>query len=83
MTLDTRFKTISENWEHFNKVDIAPTAPQVQRDEMQRAFLAGVSSGIVLTIMANEQPASLEAIKKLVSELEMYIAVFRARRREG
>lgn len=82
--IENRFPTIEANWDHFEKVDIAPTAPQIQRDEMKRAFYAGASSGMLLTVIAHNGKTLQEALQevaKLNAELMAYAALRKAARR--
>ena len=73
--IENRFPTIVANWAHFEKVDIAPGAPQIQRDEMQRAFMAGASSGIILSLIAIESSNATVELKKLHAELATWKAL--------
>lgn len=80
--IPNRFPTLEANWEHFEAVDIAPQAPQVQRDEMKRAFMAGASSGMLLTVIAyttGKTPHEAVAqVAKINAELMAYAAVRKA-----
>ncbi len=75
-----RFPTVAANWEHFNRVDIAPSAPQIQRDEMQRAFMAGVSSGLVLALAAEQSDDFAAGLARINAELVAWAAMRKAKR---
>lgn len=64
-----RFPTVAANWEHFATKDISPNAPEIQRSEMKRAFMAGVSSGLVLAIVAHQSQDVNGALLKINAEL--------------
>ena len=65
--------TMATEWAHFESADIAPDAPEVQRMEMRKAFYAGLSSGIKLSL----QRTAFEN----VAEMHEYIAAEDSRRR--
>lgn len=73
-----RFPTLAANWEHFEKVDMAPNAPQVQRDEMKRAFYAGSSSVMAIASDANARGSFWDEMAKLLSELQAFKALQKA-----
>lgn len=73
-----RFPTVAANWEHFDSVDIAPNAPPVQRNEMKRAFMAGLSSGLVLALNAQRSADQTGEIKKVWAELQTFMALRKA-----
>lgn len=83
MTDLLRFPTIAANWEHFEKVDIAPTAPAIQRHEMKRAFMAGLSSGVLLTINAHQSGEWATELQKLNAELMTYVTLMKASAKSG
>lgn len=66
------FPTLAANWEHFEKVDIAPTAPAIQRSEMQRAFYAGASTGLAQACFAQESGDFPGGIAELLAELKAW-----------
>lgn len=76
--IENRFPTVRANWDHFEKKDIAPNAPQIQRDEMQRAFMAGFSSGLLLSIIAHQSEDVVGELAKLNSELMAWSAMRKA-----
>lgn len=79
--IENRFPTLLANWEHFEKVDIAPTAPPIQRHEMQRAFYAGASSGMALACFAWDSGDFPGGIAELLAELKAWKAMRNARDR--
>lgn len=70
-----RFPTVAANWEHFAKVDIAPNAPPEQRSEMERAFMAGLSSGLLLSMAAYDNDEPAPELAKLNAELMAWSAL--------
>jgi hypothetical protein len=78
-----RFKTIEANWRHFNDVDIAKAAPELQRSEMYRAFMAGAGSALMLAIDAHTYGDFRTEAVKLFAELGSYLAIADARRRRS
>jgi hypothetical protein len=50
VTDTTKYPDVRTHWEHFAAVDIPRDAPPIQRHEMQRAFMAGASSGMLLVV---------------------------------
>jgi hypothetical protein len=75
-----RFGTLEANWENFNAVDIAPAAPNVQRREMRRAFMAGGASALVLAVDAHVYGDFTAAMRNLQAELGTYLAIADAKR---
>lgn len=73
-----RFPTVAANWEHFEKVDIAQNAPDIQRFEMKRAFMAGLSSGLVLALNAHASGDTATEMLKLNAELLTYSTLMHA-----
>lgn len=73
-----RFPTLAANWEHFDRVDIAPTAPQIQRDEMKRAFYAGCSSAMAIASDATAKRCFWEEMAKVLAELQTFRALQKA-----
>lgn len=73
-----RFPTIAANWAHFDKVDIAPNAPQIQRDEMKRAFYAGASSALLLSVVATSAKDPHAEIAALNAELATFLTIRKA-----
>jgi imidazolonepropionase-like amidohydrolase len=75
------YPTLAANWDHFSKVDIAPDAPQIQREEMKRAFYAGASSGMLLVVVAcdgkSDEEFAIEVLK-LNAELCLFSALRKA-----
>jgi len=77
--IENKFPTVAANWEHFERVDIAPNAPPIQRHEMKRAFLAGFSSGMLLATIAYESNDPIAEISKLNAELAAWLAMQKAK----
>ena len=67
--------TIAEMWAHFDRVDIAPEASDLQRDEMQRAFYAGASSVAPLFIREDTIEGMLEEVSRVLAELKTWKAI--------
>lgn len=65
--------TLASEWAHFEKVDIAPTAPDVQRMEMRKAFYAGIASGVKLS--------QLYTVEENLAEIHAHIEAEDSRRR--
>lgn len=63
-------------------MDIAPTAPPIQRNEMQRAFYAGVSTGMALSCFAQESGNFAGEMAELLAELKAWKAMRNARDRQ-
>lgn len=76
-----RFTTLEANWANFNAVDVAPDAPDVQRREMRRAFMAGAASSLMLAVDAHFFADFRAEVMKLQAELRTYLALANARRR--
>lgn len=74
------FPTIGENWAHFERIDIAPTAPKVQRDEMQRAFYAGAATGLAQACFAHYSGDFAGELSKLIAEVRTWKALRVAQR---
>lgn len=68
-------KTLLENWEHFEDVDLAPDAPAIQRDEMMRAFYAGASSACAIIAQANirDGDAVHKALERMLVEQKAFL----------
>lgn len=77
-----RFTTIAANWQNFNAVDIAPAAPAVQRVEMQRAFMAGAATTLMLAIDAHAYADFDAEVKIMFAELQTWLAMANARRQQ-
>lgn len=65
--------TMASEWSHFESVDIATTAPAVQRMEMRKAFYAGMASGVKLAL--SRTPG------ENLAEMQEHIAAEDSRRR--
>jgi|SRR5882724_8679276 len=65
-------KTISGNWGHFERLDIAPDAPDVQRQEMKRAFIAGAGSVLLLWSWTLGTPNPRKTLQELREELTQF-----------
>lgn len=76
-----RLVTIEKNWTHFDGVDIAPNAPDVQRREMRRGFMAGAASALMLAVDAYFNADFVEEVRKLQAELGTYLTIANAKRR--
>jgi len=64
--------TMATEWAHFERVDIAPIAPEVQRMEMRKAFYAGIGSGVKLSLQRTPQ--------SVLAEMKEYMAAEDSRR---
>jgi hypothetical protein len=76
-----QFTTISANWDNFNAVDIPAAASPVQRREMNRAFIAGAGTALMLVVDAYVDGQIEAQIDRLRAELHTWLAVANARRR--
>jgi hypothetical protein len=65
-------RTILGNWQHFERVDLAPEAPGVQRYEMRRAFWAGAGSMLLLCSKLIGAPTAKKALLDLNDELKRF-----------
>ena len=71
---------IAEHWAHFASVDIHPDAPQAQRNEMERAFMAGAISAVHLFALCVTHKDYAERISDLAAELEAWNVSWNARK---
>lgn len=66
-------ESIAGNWRHFERVDIAPEAPEIQRKEMRRAFNAGVGSILLLWSQTVGRPNARAKLLELAEEQKQYL----------
>ena len=72
-------KTILQrNWQSFEAVIIPPDAPQVQRDEMKKAFFAGCTIALGVTFALGNSDLSEEAASLLLEGMREEIEAFAA-----
>ena len=76
----TQIHTIADHWEHFNAVDIPADAPPIQRDAMQRAFMAGLVSGLQLAISAYATAEPQREIMKILADFDTWQACDKMKR---
>lgn len=50
------WKTIAEAWSYFQNRVVYPKAPQIQKDEMRKAFFAGAASCFDLMMDISASP---------------------------
>ncbi len=73
---------VAAHWDHFQRVDIPAAAPYEQRHEMKRAFLAGLSSGIVIALnLAKANGSQYEALARRLCDLMTEVSAMDAVRR--
>ena len=65
-------RTVLGNWQHFERVDLAPETPDVQRYEMRRAFWAGAGSMLLLCSRLIGTPTAKKALLDLNDELKRF-----------
>ena len=63
-------RTILGNWQHFERVDLAPESPDIQRYEMRRAFCAGAGSMLLLCSRLLGTPTAKKSLLVLNAELK-------------
>jgi hypothetical protein len=86
MSIDTlKYPDVAAHWDHFARVDIPAGAPPIQREEMERAFMAGVSSGVALIVAMLDKGDGIprevwERVAAVNAELGAWAATRRARR---
>lgn len=60
--------TMASEWSHFQSMDIAPSAPEVQRMEMRKAFYAGIASGVKLGLLRTKETNLAEMREYIAAE---------------
>lgn len=74
------WKTIAQAWNYFQSKVVSPSAPQIQKDEMRKAFFAGASSCFDLIMSFTEFPNAVSELKmtELHREFENYAKMLKA-----
>ena len=67
-------KTITGNWNYFERVDIHPDARDVQRQEMKRAFVAGAGSILLIWSYTLGTPNPHKTLQELREELTQFFS---------
>jgi len=80
-------RSLEQEWRQFKALDIAPTAPDVQFNEMRKAFYAGAASALGLMSGTERRGSNAEQRRliylALLYEVERYLASANARILQG
>lgn len=64
--------TMLGNWQHFERVDIAPEASDLQRHEMRRSFGAGAASVLLLWAQTLGTPNARKRCQEVSDDLKRF-----------
>lgn len=64
--------TLFGNWQHFERVDISPAAPKIQRDALRIAFGSGAASMLALCAKLLGKPTAKKGLIELHAELKKF-----------
>jgi hypothetical protein len=76
-------RTLDEEWRDFDRQCIPPTAPELQRVEMKRAWYAGAATFFSLAGDLDSEPDATELDLAYVTSLENEIKAFAIALSEG